>query len=121
MALYLGKDKIAGSSTSSMIGDTLTVGAIIDYDGTEVPANWELVEDNGTDASAANAIVLYNYDTEAEKVSKFVNAFGPRIQGTAGYSLIAPLFYEHSLNGKHHYIPVTSIQYISCLFCKYIN
>ena len=45
MALYLGKDKIAGTNTSSIIGDTLPVGAVIDYDGTEVPANWELVEE----------------------------------------------------------------------------
>lgn len=45
MALYLGRDKIAGFSTDSRIGDTLPVGAIIDYDGEEVPANWELVEE----------------------------------------------------------------------------
>ena len=48
MALYLGKDKIAGifseTIVDSKIGDTLPVGAIIDYDGTEVPANWELFE-----------------------------------------------------------------------------
>ena len=42
MALYLGKDKIASNGT--ITGDTLPVGTIVEYDGTEVPANWELFE-----------------------------------------------------------------------------
>lgn len=72
MALYLGKDKIAGFSTDSRIGDTLPVGAIIDYDGTEVPANWELVEssENGT-----GAIIVYDTDTNEVKYEKLLSVF----------------------------------------------
>lgn len=65
MALYLGKDKIAGFSTDSKIGDTLPVGAIIDYDGEEVPANWELVEDNETDNSGAITFTIEDVQYQA--------------------------------------------------------
>lgn len=71
MALYLGKDKIAGFSTDSRIGDTLPVGAIIDYDGDEVPANWELVED----ALEAGAVII-NYDDDSTTIyEKVKNSF----------------------------------------------
>lgn len=73
MALYLGKDKIAGFSTDSRIGDTLPVGAIIDYDGTEVPANWELVE-NSENGSNELIVIDYSNETEEEMYDKMFSA-----------------------------------------------
>lgn len=59
MALYLGKDKIASSGT--IAGDTLPIGTVVEYDGTEVPANWELFEDeeNGAGIPEINQSVIY--------------------------------------------------------------
>lgn len=42
-----GKDGIDGKDgEDGLQGDTLPIGAVIDYDGAEVPPNWEKVEEN---------------------------------------------------------------------------
>lgn len=71
MALYLGKDKIAGFSTDSRIGDTLPIGTIVEYNGTEVPVNWELVEDSSPIIiyDTDDAETIYNKITEAIQVT----------------------------------------------------
>lgn len=87
MALYLGKNKVAGTKTSSIIGDTLPVGAIVDYDGIEVPANWEQVEDSQSGAVIIRTTDSYevcrdkilealtiNLDEEGNKTSIIVNS-----------------------------------------------
>lgn len=111
MALYLGKDKIAGTNTSSIIGDTLPVGAVIDYDGEEVPANWELVEDNETNNSGA--IILKTTDSRAEKYAKLWNAIQPYDLGDgedlpmATFSI--PVIYEYyTPDGDYIYMNMRS-------------
>lgn len=102
MALYLGKDKIAGFSTDSRIGDTLPVGAIIDYDGTEVPANWELVEDS---ESGAGTVFISMFDTEEEVYDKMFSAVEPFDDGVNGLNarLIKHVIYEYSEYGDLRY------------------
>ena len=69
MALYLGKDKIAGFSTDSRIGDTLPVGDIVDYDGAEVPANWEVVEWEEENSALGGALIIYEVELAAEGIA----------------------------------------------------
>ena len=111
MALYLGKDKIAGYSVDSRIGDTLPIGAIIDYDGEEVPANWELVEDNETNNSGT--IILKSTDTRAEKYTKIWNAIQPYDLGDGEDLPIAtfstPVIYEYyTPDGDYIYMNMRS-------------
>lgn len=96
MALYLGKDKIAGTNTSSIIGDTLPVGAVIDYDGTEVPANWELVEDEAGNSTSniANSIIILNSDLTADKVQKVLSGLEKNSE-TGEYSIKTAMFWEY--------------------------
>ena len=102
MALYLGKDKIAGFSTDSRIGDTLPVGAIIDYDGTEVPANWELVENS---ESGAGTVFISMFDAEEEVYDKMFSAVEPFDDEVNGLNarLIKHVIYEYSEYGDLRY------------------
>ena len=47
MAVLKYKDPITGDwiELSNAVGDTLPIGAIVEYDGTTVPSNWEKVND----------------------------------------------------------------------------
>lgn len=96
MALYLGKDKIAGHSIDSKMGDTLPIGAIIDYDGTEVPANWELVEDEAGNSTSniANSIIILNSDLTADKVQKVLSGLEKNSE-TGEYSIKTAMFWEY--------------------------
>lgn len=102
MALYLGKDKIAGFSTDSRIGDTLPVGAIIDYDGTEVPANWELVENS---ENGAGTVFISMFDAEEEVYDKMFSAVEPFDDEVNGLNarLIKHVIYEYSEYGDLRY------------------
>lgn len=101
MALYLGKDKIAGFSTDSRIGDTLPVGAIIDYDGTEVPANWELVEG----AENTGVVIIKLFDTDEEEYDKMfssVEAYYEEVNEWNAH-LITNVIYEDNDYGDYEY------------------
>ena len=94
MALYLGKDKIAGHSIDSKIGDTLPVGAIIDYDGTEVPANWELVE-GAENSAAAGTVVFSTNDTDEVAYDKIVSCVEMAASGQPSFK--NAVMYEDTL------------------------
>lgn len=51
MAVLKYKDPITGDwiELSNAVGDTLPIGAIVEYDGTTVPSNWEKVNDYSTE------------------------------------------------------------------------
>lgn len=51
MAVLKYKDPITGDwiELSNAVGDTLPIGAIVEYDGTTVPTNWEKVNDYSTE------------------------------------------------------------------------
>lgn len=115
MALYLGKDKIAGHSIDSKIGDTLPVGAIIDYDGTEVPANWELVE--GEEQLGVNTILLKISDTQAEKYKKLKSAVDVESLDTetGKFTILAPILYEYYYDYMYYYLELIPTTYDSTL------
>lgn len=51
MAILKYKDPTTGDwiELSNAVGDTLPIGAIVEYDGTTVPTNWEKVNDYSTE------------------------------------------------------------------------
>lgn len=51
MAILKYKDPITGDwkELANSVGDTLPIGAIVEYDGENVPANWEQVSDYSTE------------------------------------------------------------------------
>lgn len=51
MAILKYKDPTTGNwiELSNAVGDTLPIGAIVEYDGENVPANWEQVSDYSTE------------------------------------------------------------------------
>ena len=51
MAVLKYKDPTTGDwiELSNAVGDTLPIGAIVEYDGTTVPTNWEQVNDYSTE------------------------------------------------------------------------
>lgn len=58
MAVLKYKDPTTGDwiELSNAVGDTLPIGAIVEYDGTEVPPNWEKIEDKSI---MTNSILFY--------------------------------------------------------------
>ena len=106
MALYLGKDKIASNGT--ITGDTLPVGTIVEYDGTEVPVNWELVEDG----NISEVIIInggdYSKETDEEKIAKLTQA------RESSYKI--PFYYKYYTVGAHYsdwyLLKLTHINYL---------
>ena len=53
---YYNQDSKSWELLSFPVGDTLPIGTIVDYDGTEVPPNWEKVGESGGGTKDGNEV-----------------------------------------------------------------
>ena len=78
MAVLKYKDPTTGDwiELSNAVGDTLPIGAIVEYDGTTVPTNWEKVNDYSTEEVKTGETWIDGKPIYRKVVTGTINATG---------------------------------------------
>lgn len=70
---YYNPDSNSWELLSFPVGDTLPIGTIVDYDGTEVPPNWEKVGESGGGTKDGNEVEVTDTEPTDDTVDLWVD------------------------------------------------
>lgn len=105
------------NSNSKVAGDTLPVGSVIDYDGEEVPANWEKVENEkivweGTVTSTGDTTITLNKDIEENKRYRFYISSNNDYLSNTLIDIPGKLLYNSSQSVNKSHVQTGKVAYV---------